>query len=297
MATIEAADLGPGEEAITPVPAADGGRDNLLIDELTERLDSLQLLRLSDPAAASDVLESFGTQGRVEEDIVKELSTIEPIAHPDRFVEAHRRAMRAFEVYDRNGPRLPSGLTGLPTFLRSPAAALVRVMIRMIVRKHQRALAGEVRQLYALREASAAVGSPEHRMLARARRQVDDIRSDLNKNPLPLPAFIGVGAAVSGTLSWVQRGLADEVGRLLVLGIAAVIGLAGFWCVVRAAGVARRRTRLSLDGPMKALWEVMGDAGALPSDKSRSFAVRATLVLIAVWVIIPVMIAMAIRTV
>jgi hypothetical protein len=170
-------------------------------------------------------------------------------------------------------------------------------MIRMIVRKHQRALAGEVRQLYALREASAAVGSPEHRMLARARRQVDDIRSDLNKNPLPLPAFIGVGAAVSGTLSWVQRGLADEVGRLLVLGIAAVIGLAGFWCVVRAAGVARRRTRLSLDGPMKALWEVMGDAGALPSDKSRSFAVRATLVLIAVWVIIPVMIAMAIRTV
>jgi hypothetical protein len=134
-------------------------------------------------------------------------------------------------------------------------------------------------------------------MLARARRQVDEIRADLNKYPLPLPlpAFIGVGALVSGTLSWIQRGLADEVGRLLVLVLFSIIGLLGFWAVLRGAGIARRRTRLSLDGPMNALWEVLGDAGALPTDKSKTFAVRATVALLAVWVIIPVIVALVVR--
>lgn len=279
---------------VSPEPTASGHDDSLLLDELSERLDSLRLLRASDPEAASVVLESFGTQGRVEADIVQELSSLQPIAYPDRFEEAHRRAMRAFEVYDRNGPRKPSLSGVVPKFLRSPATWLVRVMVRMIVRKHQRALAVEVRQLYALREASSPVGSPEHRMLARARRQIDSIRADLNKNPLPLPAFIGVGAVVSGGLSWIQRGLADDLGRLLVLSAFAILGLAAFWCVVRAAGIARRRTRISLDGPMQALWEVMGDAGALPSDKSRTFAVVATGILVAVWVIVPVIVALAI---
>lgn len=269
----------------------------LFIDELTERLDSLRLLRLSDPNAASTLLESFGTQGIVENDIVAESADLGPIAHPDRFAEAHRRVMRAFEVYDRNGPRKPSVPATVPKFLRAPAASLVRVPVRMIVRKHQQAVTAEVRQLYALREASAEVGSPEHRMLARARRQVDEIRADLNKNPLPLPlpAFIGVGALVSGALSWIQRGLADEVGRLLVLVLFAIIGLIGFWAVFRGAGIARRRTRLSLDGPMNALWEVLGDAGALPTDKSKTFAVRATIVLLAVWVIIPVVVALSVQ--
>jgi hypothetical protein len=280
----------PGERATTDT-------QGLFIDQLTERLDSLRLLRLSDPAAASTLLESFGTQGIVEAQIVEELATVNPIAFPDRFQEAHRRVMRAFEVYDRNGPRKPSVPATVPSFLRAPAAALVRIPVRLIVRKHQRAVTAEVRQLYALREASAETGSPEHRMLARAHRQVDAIRADLNKNPLPLPlpAFIGVGALVSGALSWIQRGLADELGRLVVLALFAVIGLIGFWAVFRGAGIARRRTRISLDGPMKALWEVLGDAGSLPTDKSKTFAVRATAALISVWVIIPVIVALSIE--
>lgn len=270
---------------------------SLFIDDLTARLDSLRLLRLNDPQAASALLESFGTHGVVETDIVEQLSTLSPIAHPERFGEAHRRVMRAFEIYDRNGPRKPSVPASVPKFLRGPAASLVRIPVRMIVRKHQQALTGEVRQLYALREASAVPGSSQHRMLVRARHQVDVIRADLNKNPLPLPlpAFIGVGAVVSGALSWIQRGLADEVGRLLVLVLFAIIGLIGFWAVFRGAGIARRRTRLSLDGPMGALWEVLGDAGALPADKSKTFAVRATIILLAVWVVIPVIVALSIE--
>lgn len=262
----------------------------LILDELTERLDSLRFLRATDPEAAGAILESFGTQGHVEADIVQQLSTLNPIAHPSRFAEAHRRAMRAFEVYDRNGPRASSVGKDIPGILRLFATTIVRVLVRLIVRKHQRALAGEVRQLYALREASAAIGTPEHRMLTSARAQVDAIRADLNKNPLPLPAFIGVGALISATVSWVQRGLADEMGRLLVLASFAVLGIIGFWCVVRAASIARRRTRISLDGPMKALWEVMGDAGTPPRDKSRMFVAWATTVLVGVWLVIPILV-------
>jgi hypothetical protein len=275
--------------------AADGDH-NLLLDELTERMESLRLLRMHDPTAASSLLESFGTHGVVEETIVEELATLNPIAHPDRFEEAHRRVMRALEVYDRNGPRKPSVPATVPKFARPLARSLARIPVRMIVRKHQRALTAEIRQLYALREAAAPVGSPEHRMLSLARRQVDEIRSDLNKNPLPLPlpAFIGVGAIVSGTLSWVQRGLADDVGRILVLLLFSIIGLVGFWAVFRGSAIARRRTRISLDGPMHALWEVLGDAGAVPADKSRTFAVRATVALIAVWGIVPVLVALTI---
>ena len=292
----------PGERAEQERPAAnnphvqhDGPEDHLILDELSERLDSLRFLRANDPAAADAILESFGTHGIVEADIVQQLSTLDPIAHPSRFDEAHRRAMRAFEVYDRNGPRQGSVGREVPRFLRGPATNLVRILVRMIVRQHQRSLAAEVRQLYALREASSAVGTPEHRMLTRARRQVDAIRADLNKSPLPLPAFIGVGALLSGTLSWVQRGLADDLGRFLVLAAFAILGLAGFWCVVRAAGIARRRTRISLDGPMTALWEVMGDAGALPRDKSRTFVAWATIALVAVWLIVPVLVGLALE--
>lgn len=294
MTTIEVPDERTGEPH-GRASRKESPEDNLIIDEITERLDSLRLLRANDPEAANTILESFGTQGIVEGDIVQQLSTLNPIAHPTRFEEAHRRAMRAFEVYDRNGPRKSAVPHSVPKPLRPPATQMVRVLIRMIVRQHQRTLAAEVRQLYAMREASAAIGTPEHRMLSTARKQVDSIRADLSKNPLPLPAFIGVGAIVSATMSWVQRGLADELGRLLVLAAFAILGLAGFWCVVRAAGIARRRTRISLDGPMKALWEVMGDAGSLPRDKSRTFVVWATVVLVAVWLVVPVIVWLALE--
>ena len=292
----------PGERAERNPPPTDnphvphdGPGDHLILDELTERLDSLRFLRATDPEAADVILESFGTHGVVEADIVQQLSTLDPIAHPARFEEAHRRAMRAFEVYDRNGPRKGSLGHEVPRLLRGPAANVIRILVRMIVRQHQRSLAGEVRQLYALREASSAIGTTEHRLLTRSRRQVDAIRADLNKSPLPLPAFIGVGALLSATLSWIQRGLADDLGRFLVLTAFAFLGITGFWCVVRAAGIARRRTRISLDGPMTALWEVMGDAGALPRDNSGAFVAWATMVLVSVWLIVPVLVWLALE--
>lgn len=273
----------PGDETDSMVVVED---ESLLLDELTERLAPLRILAAGDEI--DSVLDSFGAVGTVETEMLQELSSVSPLAHPDRFEQAHRTVMRALEVYDRNGPRKPSSIKGAPKFIRGPARAVIRIMIRAIVRKYEKSVLSEIRSIYAIREAESVVGSREHRMLGRARRQVDQIKSDINKDPIPLPAFIGIGAVISFIVSTVQQGMADEIGRVAVLIVFAALGMPGFYCIVRAAAVARRRTKISLEQPLLALWEVIGNAGGPPGDPAKKFAAVASIILFAVWLIIPV---------
>lgn len=271
----------------SPVPT-----DRLLIDDLTSRLDSVNLFRERDEARANAELERFGTSGIIEDQMIRELSSKAPLAHPDRFDEAHRRAMRALEVFDRNGPRPPSALK-VPRLIKPMADKVVQLLIIAIVRSHQKRLVKDLRQLYALREANSPVGSEDYQLLATARIQTDAIVADLNKSSLPLPAFLVGGAAISGALSLVRRSLDDQVGQYVFSGVFFVLGLAAFWCILRAAGIARSRTRIALDASFLALWEVIGDAGRPPRDHSKLFATIATLLLVAVWLVVPALIAWA----
>jgi hypothetical protein len=66
-----------------------------------------------------------------------------------------------------------------------------------------------------------------------------------------------------------------------------------FWCILRAAGIARSRTRIALDASFKALWEVIGDAGNPPRDRAKLFATVATILLVLVWIIVPAIVAWA----
>jgi len=273
------------------VPPPGDDNEQLLIDELSERLDTLRLFRVKDEEKANDVLEHFGSQGPVEDQMLRELSSNAPLRHPDRFEEAHRGAMRAIEVFDRNGARPPSKLRTIRP-LRRPAARVVQVLIRIVVRMHQKRLIRDMRTLYALREANCAVDTPEHSMLETARKQMEGVILDLSRNTTGLPAFLLGGAAISGTLSLIQRGLNDERGRLAIAALFAIIGIASFWCVLRAAAIARRRTRIALDASLKALWETIGDAGTPPKDQSRLFATIAAILLGLVWIVIPVLFAL-----
>jgi hypothetical protein len=268
--------------------------DNLLLDELSSRLDSLRFFRENDEAEANATLEAFGSQGVIEDQMLRELSSRAPLRHPGRFDQAHRGAMRALEVFDRNGTKPPSALQ-VPNLIKPLAGRVVQLLIIAIVRSHQKRLVKDLRQLYALREASSPVGSDEYQLLATARIQVDAIRGDLNKSSLPLPAFLVGGAAISGTLSVISRSL--QVGDWGKYAFAAgffVLGLAAFWCILRAAGIARRRTRIALDASFLALWEVIGDAGTPPKDRAKLFAVVATLLLVAIWLVVPGVIAWAV---
>ena len=260
--------------------------EGFLLDQLADRLDTLRLLREDDPQRADVMLEQFGAAGRVESEMLGQLGQRKPLQIPDRFPEAHRTAMRAIEVFDRNAARPPSSLRA--GFLEPVASIVVKLLIAIVVHNYQRSVIEHLRRLYALREANSVPGSPEYRMLTLARRQVDRVTEDLSRRSGGLPAFLVGGAALSAASSTIQEASGSPIVLVVVALVTAVLALAAFWCVLTAAAIARRRTRIALDAPLRALYETIGSAGDPPRDKSRSFVVYAVVLLAVGWVVVPV---------
>jgi hypothetical protein len=290
---------GPGAKPSGKEPEGDFARtERLLLDELSERLDTLKLLRADSDQAADAALEQFGARGKVEAQMLDQLSARTPLRYPDRFEEAHRTAIRALEVFDRNGARAPSSLKA--GVLTPVASFFVQLLIRLIVRSYQSTVIDQIRDLYARREAESEKGSPEFGMLRLARFQVERLTDGFRKKTGGLPTFLLGGAALSAVASSLQGLFVNAVGnRLLLLVVAAVfvaIALAAFWCILTAAAIARRRTRIALDQPLRALWEVMGAAGHPPHDQSRQFAIYAVILLVLAWIVVPVAIVIAIAS-
>ena len=64
----------------------------LVLDELSDRLSAFRQLSRSDDESATDtILGEFGARGKVELDIVRELSARKALWLPDRFEEAQDR--------------------------------------------------------------------------------------------------------------------------------------------------------------------------------------------------------------
>jgi hypothetical protein len=268
-------------------------RERFILDQLTDRLDTLRLLREDDPQRADVMLEQFGAAGRVESQMLTQLGQRRPLQIPDRFPEAHRTVMRAVEVFDRNAARPPSSLRAGPL---TPAASLVvQLLIGIVVRNYQRSVIQHLRRLYALREANSVPGSGDYRMLTLARRQLDRLTEDLSRRSGGLPAFLVGGAALSAASSTVQEATRSPVVLLIVAGVTAVVAVAAFWCVITATALARRRTRIALDAPLRALYETLGEAGDPPRDRSRAFVVYAVLLLALAWVVVPVALTLALK--
>ena len=272
--------------------------ERLLLDELSERLDTLELIRTDDEQRADAILEQFGAKGRVESEMLDQLSLRAPLRYPDRFEEAHRTAMRALEVFDRNAARPPSNLRVGP--LEPVASYVVQLLIRVIVRNYQKTVVAQIRQLYARRWANSVKGSPEFGMLRLARLEMERLAPDYQRKSVGLPTFLLGGAALSGVASVFQQVFVaaahNRVLLLVVAGVFVALAFGGFWCILRAAAIARRRVRIALDQPLRALWETIGAAGHPPRDQSRQFAVYAVVLLVLAWVVIPVAITFAIRT-
>ncbi len=275
-----------------PTRGGDAEQDRgFLLDELTDRLDTLRLLRENDPQRADVMLEQFGAAGRVESEMLAQLGQRSPLHLPDRFPEAHRSVMRTVEVFDRNAARPPSSLrAGVLTPVASP---VVQLLIGTIVRSYQRSVIEHLRRLYALREANSVPGSGEYRSLTLARRQIDRVTEDLSRRSGGLPAFLIGGATFSLLSSAVQEVTSSRLVLAVVAAVTAVLALAAFWCVLSAAAIARRRTRIALDAPLRALYETLGAAGDPPRDRSRGFVVYAVLLLALGWFVVPVALTLA----
>jgi hypothetical protein len=182
--------------------------------------------------------------------------------------------------------------------LRPVAAFLVQQVTRWIVKGHQNTLITAIRRLYERREANAPWDSEEHHQLRRARIDTARVEAGLRTNPIGLPAFLLGGAFLSGIFSALANlGRAAIGNRVLVVivAIAVVLVLAALaWIALYAAGVARRRIRLSTDQPMRALWDAVGAAGDPPRDESYNFAIYAIVLLIVAAVVVPAAIALVV---
>ena len=221
--------------------------------------------------------------------MVGELAGTQPLAHPERFADAHALAMHALEVLSRNGSKPPSQLT--LGFLTGPARFLVQQVIRFIVRNHQSHVIDSIRDLYARRLAWIPTGDPSRLALVRARRDAERTTAIYKKTGGGIPTFLVGGAAVSSIAQVAQRGAGAAAGSrvgVIAAGLATVaLVAAASWVILRGAAVARRRIRLTMDGPLGALWETIGDAGRPPQDAAGSFAVIAIALTAVGWVIIP----------
>jgi hypothetical protein len=274
-------------EPTTRTPSAEGS--DLLLDEFSEKLAAFQALRKTDSKQADELLSTLGASDEVDHDIVLELSSRAPLGHPDRFPEAHSMAVRALEVLDRNGPR-PVRMSGLGIF--NPVAAfLVQQVASFIVRTHQAAVAEEMLLLYARREANCLPNEPSRHMLWRARRDMEQVTPGLKRNAVGVPTFLLGGAVFSTLMSLLQRSttaaLHSLLGRIVATIILSLIMVGVAWVILRGAAVARRRTQLTLDKPINALWQTIGRAGTPPRDPSRMIALIAIVLALLPWLLIP----------
>jgi hypothetical protein len=267
-----------------------GADDPVLLD----RIDALRVLRASSTEEKGRLLEEIGGPGKVEQQIVSQLSKIKPLWQPAQFPEAHRMAMRSLEVLDRNGVR-GAPMPKLLGPLKPIVGFIVQLVTRLIVRGYQNSLAANIRKLYERREANSIWGSPAHVMLRRARINAVQVEQGLKSNPVGVPGFLLGGAVLSGLFSLIGKGLSsaikDDAGRI-ILGVAiAVVMLALSWVAIYAASVARRRIRLTTQQPMKALWDTIGAAGDPPRDHSYTFALIALILLALAALAVPLIVS------
>jgi hypothetical protein len=275
----------------------DGQRDGSLkarskrYDGILDRFNALRVLRAGE-GTQGEVLEEVAELGVPEHDIAEQLLATWPLAQPERFEEAHQSMMRGLEVLERNGGRKAVVTRVGP--LNPLASIIVASVAGGIADQYRSSLLQRLRRIYATREASSTPGSSEHRMLRRARFQITAVSEAFGGAHVPATALLVGGGALSAAFAVIRGTLGPLFESklatiVLLLGIATIVfGLA--WAFLYAGGVARRRIRLSTDLSVRTLWQTMGACGAPPRDHSYILALLAIVLLLAAWVVIPVVV-------
>ena len=266
--------------------------DELLLDELTDQLEATRRLLTGSPAdAAERALGRIGGASEADARLASDLALSAPLAAPGRFEEAHRLAMHAVELLDRDGFRDPPVVAIAP--LQGIARPAVEFVARFIVRSHTKQVVEELVKLYTQRESQAAPTSPERRVLARARLDVQRLEPNYSGGGIGAPLLLAAGAAVPALASLGQQlGAIDFNARwvLIGVGVALVLFVMMSWLLLRGAAVARHRSQLVMGQPLAALWETVGRAGDPPEDDSILFATIAIVLTALVWFALPALI-------
>lgn len=263
--------------------------EGLLLDELQSTLESTRGVLAGNPEeSALRALDRLGVQSEVEAGLAAELAARAPLAVPGRFSEAHRLAMQALEVLDREGARNPR----IPRIgpLRPLAAMAVRFVAAFIIGRYVSAITGRLWALYARREAQSLPGSESRSLLRAARVESERMMRAFGGGP---SAALGlVGGGVVGGLFASMTPLLGKLTNQTVLGVTLLVMIVLFfslsWVMLRGAALARHRSRLIMGPPLAALWETIGAAGGPPEDDSSMIATIAIICAAGAWIVLPI---------
>jgi hypothetical protein len=267
-----------------------GRTDKLILDELTDQLDqTFKLLRGDIDQAADLAFAQIKVDTAAEARLLNELAEREPLAHPERFTDAHRLAMHAMEVLDRDGWRHPR----LPRLgpLHAPARWAVEFVAQYVVRSYVADTVRSLARLYARRESQSHTESPERRVLARARIQVDRLSLGFRGGASGLPTVLIGGAAIPVVASLARQFGAVKPGEPVLIGggsVLFVIFAVLAFVLLQGAGLARRRVNVVGRQPMEALYETIGHCGRPPEDDADTIALVAIGLTALTWFILPV---------
>jgi hypothetical protein len=267
-----------------------GRSDSLILDELTDQLDrTFKLLRGDIDQAADLAFAQVKVDTAAEARLLNELAERAPLEHPSRFTDAHRLAMHALEVLDRDGWRRPR----LPRLgpLRAPAEWAVEFVAQYVVRSYVSDAIRNLARLYARRESQSEPESTERRALARARIQAERLSLGFRGGPSGLPTVLIGGAALPVLASLARQFGAVKPGEPLLVGGGTVLFLlfaALAFVLLQGAGLARRRVTVVGRQPMEALYETIGHCGRPPEDDADTIALVAIGLTAVTWFIVPV---------
>ena len=222
--------------------------------------------------------------------MLEELARKAPLARPDDFPAAHRRAITALETLGRHGYRsaaLPRWLkppmffrllrrAGRPLRRRLPPAQRVDADPQPLLAARVRDPGEHPRTADAQSRGARGAGTAGRLQAPRDRPAL--VRDRRRARPAAADARSGSSRASASTRGG-RRRIVALVGALVVLLIAAV--------ALRGAAMASRRIRLATRAPLHALWDVVGWAGKPPRDQSRKFAVVAIVVTTLMWFVVP----------
>jgi hypothetical protein len=267
---------------------------------VTERVydNPIERLRLigDDDDAVAGFLDEIDVHSSREREMLSELARTSSLARPDRFDADHRHAVEALESLRRHGfygSRAGASLGPL----RAPVRKLVELFARYIVVSYVRNLVTTMRNLYWVREMDAPGDSRELKLLRSARFDAQGLVEIMQSREIGVPSFVIAGLLIPLAASiWrLADGFRfDRWWVALLVGLAWVaIGLGLSWVILRGTAMAGRRIRLATAEPLAALWDSLGNCGRPPRDQSRAFAFVAITLAVAVWIVLPTLVALA----
>jgi hypothetical protein len=274
-------------------------RDSRSVDEaLDNPLERLRLLAGDDDAVAA-FLDELDVSSPREREMLAELGRPGPVARPERFEADHRRLVEALESLRRHGFRGWQPSRGLGP-LRHVVRWLVELVARYLVVSYVKTVATQLRNLYWVRELESPSDSVELKLMRSARFDASALVEIMRSREIGVPSFVLAGLLLPlGATIWrLMSGFRfDSWIVALVVGIVGVaIGVGLSWIVLRGSAMASARIGLSVRDPLEVVWKDVGYCGGPPKDGVRTFAVVAIVLMVAVWIVLPALVALALAT-